>query len=270
MKFLNYSLGISLCVLIQFAVNAQGFKGKVYYTIGYEMDINLNAGDSMGMEQDQNAMIRKMLMESMREEFELKFNRKQSIYKKEETLGSGEKGGVQVNNMDLGNLVKSISNKGSTNFIYKDLEKHSTKEEKDFLGKIFLVNDKMPTFEWKLEKETKKIGNYSCFKATTEREQLYKEDENEEVSKRTITVWYTMDIPISNGPEDYWGLPGLILEVRDGNKTILCNKVVLNTKDNFEIEEPSRRKEHTREEYDEIVEKKFNKMKNEKGAIVID
>ena len=49
------------------------------------MDINLNAGDSTGMEQDQNAMIRKMLMESMREEFELKFNRKQSIYKKEET-----------------------------------------------------------------------------------------------------------------------------------------------------------------------------------------
>ena len=52
----------------------------------------------------------------------------------------------------------------------------------------------------------------------------------------TITAWYSPEIPVSQGPENYWGLPGLILEVNDGKTTILCSKVVLNLKDKVEKE----------------------------------
>jgi GLPGLI family protein len=31
----------------------------------------------------------------------------------------------------------------------------------------------------------------------------------------TITAWYTPEIPVNQGPENYWGLPGLILEIND-------------------------------------------------------
>jgi GLPGLI family protein len=31
----------------------------------------------------------------------------------------------------------------------------------------------------------------------------------------TITAWYT-EIQVNQGPENYWGLPGLILEINDG------------------------------------------------------
>jgi GLPGLI family protein len=39
----------------------------------------------------------------------------------------------------------------------------------------------------------------------------------------TITAWYTPEIP-NQGPENYWGLPGLILEINDGKTVILCRK----------------------------------------------
>jgi GLPGLI family protein len=44
----------------------------------------------------------------------------------------------------------------------------------------------------------------------------------------TITAWYTPEIPVNQGPENYWGLPGLILEINDGKTVILCSKIVLN------------------------------------------
>jgi GLPGLI family protein len=53
--------------------------------------------------------------------------------------------------------------------------------------------------------------------------------DNLEMPKETIvTAWYTPEIPVNQGPDKYWGLPGLILEVNDG-KTVLCSKVVLNS-----------------------------------------
>jgi GLPGLI family protein len=48
------------------------------------------------------------------------------------------------------------------------------------------------------------------------------------------------EIPVSQGPEGYWGLPGLILEVNDGKTVLLCSKVVLNPKVKAEIKAPSK------------------------------
>ena len=46
-----------------------------------------------------------------------------------------------------------------------------------------------------------------------------------------IIAWYTPDIPVSNGPSTYQGLPGLILEVTEDKTIILCTSVVMNVKD---------------------------------------
>ena len=49
----------------------------------------------------------------------------------------------------------------------------------------------------------------------------------------TITAWYTPQIPVSHGPAEYGGLPGLILELitamvcaQPGNYIKLINKIV--------------------------------------------
>ena len=77
----------------------------------------------------------------------------------------------------------------------------------------------------------------------------------------TVTAWYTPEIPVNQGPEGYWGLPGLILEVNDGKTTILCSKIVLNPKDKVEIKAPTNGKEISQKDYDETVTKKMEEFR---------
>ena len=73
----------------------------------------------------------------------------------------------------------------------------------------------------------------------------------------TITAWYSPEIPINQGPENYWGLPGLILEVNDGKTIILCSKIVLNAKEKVEIKAPTNGDKISQKKYDETI---INKM----------
>ena len=153
------------------------------------------------------------------------------------------------------------------------------------MGKEFLVKDTLAKLKWKMETETKKIGNYTCYKATAQQavsksdfrnfRRKSKDENNDKKEEKstnfmdnlelpkevTITAWYTPEIPINQGPENYWGLPGLILEVNNGKTTILCSKVVMNNKDKKEIKAPNKGKVVTQNEYDEIVTKKMEEMK---------
>lgn len=76
-----------------------------------------------------------------------------------------------------------------------------------------------------------------------------------------ITAWFTPEIPVNQGPEMYWGLPGLILEVNDGKTVILCSKVVLNSKDKAEIKAPTKGTVVTQKEFDETVTKKMEEWR---------
>jgi len=76
---------------------------------------------------------------------------------------------------------------------------------------------------------------------------------------KVVTAWFTMDIPISNGPGIYQGLPGLILELNEGKITILCNKIEMNPEE-FEIEKPKKGKEISSKDFDDLQEKKSKEM----------
>lgn len=73
----------------------------------------------------------------------------------------------------------------------------------DYAKNKYQYEESQPNFEWKLEKDTKEILNYICYKATME------------YRGRKYTAWYTKDIPINNGPYIFEGLPGLIMEIED-------------------------------------------------------
>jgi len=81
-----------------------------------------------------------------------------------------------------------------------------------------------------------------------------------------ITAWYTPQIPVSQGPDEYWGLPGLILEVSAGPTVILCNKIVINPQSGLEIEMPEKGDEVSREEYEKIVAEKTKEMSERMGG----
>tara|TARA_B100000945_G_scaffold165253_1_gene132555 strand:+ start:364 stop:1155 length:792 start_codon:yes stop_codon:yes gene_type:complete len=58
-------------------------------------------------------------------------------------------------------------------------------------------------FNWQIETETKEIKGYKVQKAITN------------FAGRDYVAWFTPDVPISDGPYKFNGLPGLILEISD-------------------------------------------------------
>ena len=127
---------------------------------------------------------------------------------------------------------------------------------------MFLVKDSLKTNAWKLQGETKNIGTYTCFKATLEREV---ESDMEDGSKemQTVTAWYTPQIPVSNGPEEFQGLPGLILEISYDSQTILCSKILLNPTKQIKIKEPTSGTSVNQSEFDAIMTKKMKEMESQ-------
>lgn len=271
----NYLLKIiAIIVFIStVALSAQEFQGKATYFSKTTLDIDLSG---TGMPADRIKMIKERMKNNLERTYEFTFDKTASIYKQEAQLAqaggsSGGRGGMRM--MMLGG--------GASGAYYKNIQTKNSTKENEFSGKNFLVKDELVSYEWKMEQDTKMIGNYLCFKATTtierqarpemkfgrrspeEREaQEQKEKELENVMEVIIvTAWYTMDIPVSNGPSDYWGLPGLILEVDAGETKILCTKIILNPKEKAAIDEPSKGKVVTQKEYDEIVEEKTKEMR---------
>ncbi len=70
----------------------------------------------------------------------------------------------------------------------------------------FLVESK-PRMQWNLTNEVKTIGDYACQKA------------NLAFGGRTWEAWFSTDIPISDGPYKFYGLPGLIISLEDNTHT---------------------------------------------------
>ena len=77
-----------------------------------------------------------------------------------------------------------------------------------------------------------------------------------------IEAWYSPEIPVSHGPLEYWGLPGLILEVSAGNTTMLCSKIVMNPEEKEEIKAPKKGEEITKKAYQETIMEKMIEFRN--------
>ncbi len=244
------------------SINAQDFQGVATYKTHRDFDIKM---DSTKM----NDAMQKKMMEMMKKQFQktylLTFDRSSSVYKQEVELDKPQIGG---------GFQMSLGNSGSDVF-YKNIKDQSYIDQKETMGKKFLIKDSIAPIEWQLQSNTKHIGEYMCFKATYTK-QVPKvnlnfnskpdiADENEEekepeMEERIITAWYTPQIPVSNGPAKYQGLPGLILEIHDGKLTVICSKIVINPQEKLEIEEPTKGKEVSQKEYDDIMEKKTKEM----------
>ena len=66
---------------------------------------------------------------------------------------------------------------------------------------------------WKISDETKNIGNFKAHKATAN------------FGGRHWEAWFSTELPFSEGPYKFRGLPGLILELKDSNENYLFSFV---------------------------------------------
>ncbi|MBI9042354.1 GLPGLI family protein [Lutibacter sp.] len=250
------------------SITAQNFQGMAVYQTKSKMSMDL-AGS--GIPADRIKMIEERMKNMLEKTYVLTFDKSASIYKEEQKLdqtGGGPGGGMRF--MMVGG--------GASGDYYKNTQTKTSTKENEFSGKNFLVKDNLVTYNWKMEQETKMIGQNMCFKATTivempvrntsfnfrrpeDRKEEEKEPEEPKMEAVIVTAWYTLDIPVSHGPGDYWGLPGLILEISYAETNILCTKIVMNPKEKSVISEPNKGKVVTQEEYDTILKEKMTEMR---------
>lgn len=248
-KIIQYLI-IVLLVFATTIINAQDYQGKAYYQTKRNFSVKL---DSTQIPDAQQEAIQAMLKKQFEKTYVLSFNKESSIYKEEKSLDTPkpEQSGF------------SIVIAGNDNTLFKNTKEKTYVDAQESFGKRFLIKDEIKDIDWKLEKDTKKIGNYLCFKATSSRmvpdyDEFGKKKEKER--ELIITAWYTPEIPINNGPVMYQGLPGLILELHEDKMHYVCNKIVLNSKEKIEIVAPDKGKEVTQEEFNAIMEKKQKEM----------
>ena len=166
---------------------------------------------------------------------------------------------------------------GSQNIIHTNLATGQQTNQQELFSKLFLVNRGVKAREWNFTGESKQIGKYMAYEATYTQmqnppqfrmsfgrrgnndEEKEKEPEKIEI---TVSVWFTPDIPISAGPDNYFGLPGLVLMVQDNKKVLVCTEVQMNPEDKIKLTPPKKGDEVTWKEFNEIREKKAKEMRD--------
>lgn len=240
------------------------FQGKAVYVSKTTVDLDAWGRGNMTPQQKKQMMAR--MKNFLEKSFTLNFDQTASTFKENAKLDApGTRGSRWGGNAN-----------GS---IYKNLKDKKMIEDKEFFGKRFLIIENMEQPVWELSGESKKIGNYICYKATytkvnnnfdwsvfrrrrgARKDSIKTKNDKPEERKLAITAWYTPQIPVSAGPAGYWGLPGLILELNAGRTTMLCSELVINPTEKIAIKIPIKGEEISRKEYNAIVKQKMTEMR---------
>ncbi|MDG2484128.1 MAG: GLPGLI family protein [Flavobacteriaceae bacterium] len=247
---------------------ANDFQGKATYISKSRLELGTWGAR---MSEARKKQIAARLKNRLEKEFVLVFNKEESLFTEQEQLDA----------------ISGATDSWGKNFAagenYKNVKSDKQIQQQEFYGKKFLVKDQLQPMTWTLGNETKKIGNYTCFKATTfiptddllwysfswsrmrttnDSEEKTTEEDDKSVDITEVEAWYTPQIPVRHGPSEYWGLPGLILEVSAGETTMLCSKIVINPSDVIEIEAPSKGSVVTKSEYQDLIQNKMVEFRN--------
>lgn len=186
----------------------QNQSGKVVYEIKFPEIIIKDSTKLKTYKQ-----IESVSNEAKKYAFSLTFNKDNSFYNIE-------------NKINLDNLkpVEKISYTlfSKYSYYYDNKKKETFKidnSEKNISIKLENV------INWNINNETKKIGEYTCYKATCVKE-FYN---NKGLRRKDIIAWFCPELPYQFGPLEFNGLPGLILELQDNKITFVAKTIELTT-----------------------------------------
>lgn len=114
------------------------------------------------------------------------------------------------------NSISSIStNNTSATIIYRKLVDNTFKLTTELVGDKYCYPDKFD-ISWNILDDTMLIQGYSCQKAVLD------------FRGRHYVAWFTNSIPVSAGPWKFYGLPGLIMNLYDKDRSFYFECVGIN------------------------------------------
>lgn len=113
--------------------------------------------------------------------------------------------------------VRSYSWQVEDYFVVNNLAEQSYLKYMDQMGKTYVVRDNLTAPKWRVMNEIRDILGHMCMKAVSE----------DPIKGQKITAWFASDIPVPVGPEELFGLPGLILayDINDGMLIVEAEKI---------------------------------------------
>ncbi|MDO5509573.1 MAG: GLPGLI family protein [Weeksellaceae bacterium] len=186
--------------------------------------------EELGDIEYRNALL--LAMEEKRP-YKLLFNDSISIYEKIPKIDNSPNDGSRV------------EFSSSETFIFKDLKNRKIMYDQIYPKKYFIL-DSLTHMDWELTRETKEILGQKVYRANAEKD------------KFEIIAWYTKDISIAHGPQEFWGLPGLILSIeikherKNSIDTIIADKISMSTTA-VKVPQTKNVKTYTKEEFKQIM-----------------
>lgn len=193
---LKNSICLVTFLVVGILVHAQHDSGLAIFKVQFVNDEDLHQ-NLYGLEPVLNSL-----------SYNLRFEKNKSFYEAEESL--------EIGNSKQMEAAKVIGGKG----LYYYEKGKGLIIQREFLGDLFLIQpDDNSSIEWEITGERKKVGDFECLKAIG-----LKKDFNG--NKSNVIAWFSTEINAPYGPKDYYGLPGLILEVKDNGVKYFCTSVL--------------------------------------------
>lgn len=242
-------------------ITQEKFQGKAIYMTKSKMDLGTWGAR---LTEAQKKQVEERLKNRLEKQYILTFNAEESTFLEKEKIdaisGATDSWGAYFSRGDM----------------YKNIKQAKLVQSQEFYGKRFLVKDDLYKINWQITTETKKIGDYSCYKAmaivNSKEIEWYnfnwsdlrntENEKEEDIQTTTVEAWFAPQIPLANGPAEFWGLPGLILEVSYGNTVMLCTEININSGEKIVIKAPERGEEITKTEYETTIKNKMMDMRN--------
>ncbi len=136
---------------------------------------------------------------------------------------------------------------------FYDFENNSKTIRREMDSKIYNISDSITTYKWNITRETKKIKGYDVRKAIVV-------DAN-----FSIEAWYVPTIKSKCGPEEYNGLPGLLLELKrtslkDENQYTTYKLESISVDDKLKLQKPSKGKVILLSEFEKLEGEYYQKI----------
>lgn len=200
--------------------------------ITYEIKVEQQGGD---VPKQFSELLKKSLDYANKQKFELTFTKNKSRFNP-----------IQRSNIEndydqkAETLARLAFSTGSDFFYDNQLETEIEKKGDGTLLKAINSNT-----NWEITTESKTISSYLCYKAILKISFVNRKGVS---GIHIITAWFAPSLPFPFGPKNFYGLPGLILELHENKTTYLATKIVLTDKE-FKIDFP-KGKTIPKEEYD--------------------